>query len=216
MRKRPILSESELYRLYNEQGLSQREIGEKKGLHRRTIGRLMQKLGIAVSDQTKIEVERACENCGQRTTNPKFCSISCAASYNNQHFPKRKKQTREWVCVECGKPTTERRKYCDGCAPNHFDWMDKTISELARDTHSQVYRVVRALARRIYMESGKPLECAVCKYSYHIEICHIRAISSFNKNTFIREVNRLDNLVALCPNHHWELDNGRLALPKGG
>ncbi|MBI4673561.1 MAG: HNH endonuclease [Chloroflexi bacterium] len=212
MQKPVDIQESELKTLYVEQGLTQREIAQKHGVARRTIGKLMQRLGIPIREQKQTQVEHPCLNCGETTTNPKFCSSSCAAIYNNQHFPKRKKQKREWICVQCGNPTTERRKYCDGCSPDYFKWMERTIGELSRDGSYQMYRTVRALARRIYNDSGRPLACAICGYSDHIEICHIKAISSFDKKTRIREVNRLENLVALCPNHHWEFDRGRIDL----
>lgn len=216
MGKRVNLDERELKALYEEQGLSHRQIAEKHGVHRRTIDKIMHRLGIPVRKQEQMDVERICANCGKVTTNPKFCSTSCAAKYNNVHFPKRKKEKQEWICVECGGPTTERRKYCNQCAPSQLNWMDKTIAELSRDGYHQMYRVVRNLARRTFKESGRAFVCAVCDYSEHVEICHIRAISSFDKRTKIREVNRLDNLVALCPNHHWELDKGLIVLKRGG
>ncbi len=212
MGRRLNLQESEIRTLYVERGLTQREIAQEYGCNHRTIGRLMQRLGILARQQQRTETEHSCLNCGQITTNPKFCSSSCAAKYNNRHFPKRKKQKHEWVCAQCGSATTERRKYCDDCAPSNLNWLDRTIGELSRDGYSQIYRTVRALARRIYTEAGKPLRCEVCSYSAHIEISHIQAISSFDKETLIREVNRLDNLIALCPTHHWEFDNGLINL----
>lgn len=212
MKKRANIPESEIEELYVEQGLTQREIAQRHGVARRTIGKLMQRLGIPIREQTKTRVEHSCAHCGTPTTNPRFCSTSCAATHNNQHFPKRKKKKRDWHCTQCGNPTTERRKYCDECRPEHFDWMERSLDELSRDGYYQMYRTVRALARRVYLESGQPLACAVCGYSDHIEICHIRAIRTFDKKTRIKEVNRLSNLVALCPNHHWEFDNGKIEL----
>lgn len=44
-----------------------------------------------------------------------------------------------------------------------------------------------------------------------MEVCHTKAISSFPPETKIREVNRLDNLVYLCPNHHILLDRNKLS-----
>ncbi len=192
--------------------MTHREIAQRHGVARRTIGRLMQRLGIPTREHKRIKVERECVMCGKTTTNPKFCSNSCAAKYNNQHFPKREKKVREWTCTKCGNPTTERRKFCDDCTPRHYDWLDKTIGECSRDGYYQMYRTIRALARRLYRESGRPLHCWVCGYTDYVEICHIQPISSFDKNTLIREVNHPENLVALCPNHHWEFDHGRIQL----
>lgn len=46
----------------------------------------------------------------------------------------------------------------------------------------------------------------LCEYSKHIDICHIKDISSFPDETLIKEINNLNNLLALCKNHHWEFD----------
>lgn len=62
-------------------------------------------------------------------------------------------------------------------------------------------------ARKTYKESDKPKECIVCKYNKHFEVAHIKAVSDFDDNSLISEINDINNLIALCPNHHWEYDN---------
>src|SRR5262245_3350419 len=57
-----------------------------------------------------------CSYCGRETTNPKFCSSSCAAKYNNVAVPKRTKQQR--FCKHCGAPIRDYRKVCDKCYIN--------------------------------------------------------------------------------------------------
>ena len=54
--------------------------------------------------------------------------------------------------------------------------------------------------------------CQKCGYSNHIEFCHIKAVSSFGDDALLGEVNDPKNILVLCPNHHWELDNGMLRL----
>jgi hypothetical protein len=54
--------------------------------------------------------------------------------------------------------------------------------------------------------------CAVCGYDKHVETAHIKAVASFPDTATIREINAPSNLVGLCPNHHWEFDNGLLEL----
>ncbi len=61
-----------------------------------------------------------------------------------------------------------------------------------------------------YRKSSRLKACAVRGYNLHYEVCHIKPISAFLPTDFIADVNNLDNLVALCPNHHWEFDHGRL------
>jgi len=40
-------------------------------------------------------------------------------------------------------------------------------------------------------------------------VCHIKAVSDFDENTPIVIINSIDNLMALCPNCHWEFDNNK-------
>lgn len=54
------------------------------------------------------------------------------------------------------------------------------------------------------------MSCAVCAYDGHVEVCHIDALAAFDDLVSVGEINALSNLVALCPTHHWELDNGEL------
>ena len=74
------------------------------------------------------------------------------------------------------------------------------------------YRSIRQHAKRVLNASQIPKECFCCKYNKHVECCHKKAISSFNPDTLISIVNHIDNLVWLCPNCHWEFDNGILSF----
>ncbi len=65
-----------------------------------------------------------------------------------------------------------------------------------------------------YKKSKLPRKCFVCGYDKYIEVCHIIGISTFNENTLITQINSIDNLIALCPNCHWEFDHGLLKLSK--
>ena len=48
-------------------------------------------------------------------------------------------------------------------------------------------------------------------YNKHIEIAHIKGVSEFSDDSLVSEINDINNLVALCPNHHWEFDSGQLS-----
>jgi len=50
-----------------------------------------------------------CLNCNTQTNNPKFCSRSCAATYNNKIHPKRQPIG---VCKECRGPCRSGWVYC--------------------------------------------------------------------------------------------------------
>lgn len=67
-------------------------------------------------------------------------------------------------------------------------------------------------AKSSFLKSSKPKECAICGYDKHYEIAHIKAVADFNDDALICEINSENNLIALCPNHHWEYDNNLLDL----
>lgn len=71
---------------------------------------------------------------------------------------------------------------------------------------------IQKIARQVYLESNPSPKCAVCGYSNHVEIAHIKAVSEFDGDAEIKEINSVDNLIGLCPNHHWEFDHGMLKL----
>lgn len=41
---------------------------------------------------------------------------------------------------------------------------------------------------------------------------NLKAVADFDDGTLVSEINDINNLIALCPNHHWEYDNGLLEL----
>jgi hypothetical protein len=158
-----------------------------------------------------------CNNCGQQakkaTTEVKrsksgkmYCSRSCAAKINNQEHPKRKM---EGLC-KCGKPIHKFLTYCSYCYQiSLID--DKTYGELKGVTKYQKNSRIRGHARKKYLKSNLTKCCVLCEYSTHIDICHIKEISSFPDNATIKEINDLSNLIALCKNHHWEFDHNLLS-----
>ena len=60
---------------------------------------------------------------------------------------------------------------------------------------------------RLRQKTKQIKECQFCGYSKRVEVCHIKPISSFDKDTPIDTINDMSNLLILCPNCHWELDN---------
>jgi hypothetical protein len=43
-------------------------------------------------------------------------------------------------------------------------------------------------------------------------VCHLKGITEFDDSAKLSEINAKENLIGLCPNHHWEYDNGLLTL----
>lgn len=109
------------------------------------------------------------------------------------------------------------RKYCPTCyerdIKNGFLGRnpEATIADMRKNGNANfhgLYPRIRGQSRTIYKKSGLPLECAICGYSLHVDVCHIKGINEHEDTALIKEVNDIDNLIALCKNHHWELDNG--------
>jgi predicted nucleic acid-binding Zn ribbon protein len=150
-----------------------------------------------------------CIQCGNATDKEKFCSPVCAESHYKASL-QRKNAKRIYHCKCCGVPIALRRTTCDACNQNLINWETYPIGKIRHKTTYQVNAQVRQLARRIYANAKLPEVCRRCGYDKHVEICHLRGISTFPDETPIAVINRLENLVALCPNCHWELDHGLL------
>lgn len=148
-----------------------------------------------------------CTYCNNETNNKKFCSRSCAQSYNNKHFPKRKPKGK---CKECQGPRLSGYTYCSGCWSTRVK--DIRLGEAIYERHhrSSAYALVRSRARSVVKPEDK--SCENCGYNKHVEVCHIKPISSFEETVYLSVINSQDNLVLLCPNCHWEFDNGHLEL----
>ena len=159
----------------------------------------------------------------------KFCCLTCSASYNNRVHPKRK-ATPTSECYRCGETISlirkstggyRKRKYCDTCLPiinrenarrGNPPIETFTYGEVKQKRYHGGYWSYRNSltdhARKIYNQSERPKQCHICGYSTIYHVCHLHDIALFPDDTLISEINALDNLVALCPNHHEEFDRG--------
>ena len=152
-----------------------------------------------------------CLHCQKQTTNAKFCSRTCANSFNNSLHPKRKK-TVFIKCKTCGNNTENYSWYCSlECRP--IKKISGTIQDVIYTAHhkSSAFALIRGNARTVAKQQGF-CKCHNCDYDKHIEVCHIKSISSFPLDTLVSEVNNPKNLLPLCPNCHWEHDNGLLII----
>ena len=91
--------------------------------------------------------------------------------------------------------------------------LNKTKKEIfeERKNWQSARTAIRKVANSIFNEYDIPKKCIICGYDKHIEIAHIKAVSEFSDDTLISEINDINNLAPLCPNHHWEFDNGILS-----
>jgi predicted restriction endonuclease len=148
-----------------------------------------------------------------------FCSKRCSAIYNNKHFPKRASTQPKLVCKVCGKKVTSK-DLCKSCfnTTRRNETLQYTLGQvrdLYKDKNSMALAAkLRGYGYSIYIRSDRPKKCVVCGYDKHYEVSHIRPVSSFPDTATMAEVHDLNNLVALCPNCHWEFDHFGLDISK--
>lgn len=155
-----------------------------------------------------------CAYCEKETNNPKYCSRSCSAKANNKN-PKRKKTKK---CIICKCLINKRNSYCSDCYTKitherSENLLNHTLEfytnkEWLNNTHkSNFYSHIRSMCH-IQHKDKKKLPCYLCGYDKHVELCHIKPISSFSANSTVKEINAEDNVIQLCRNCHWEFDHG--------
>ena len=161
-----------------------------------------------------------CVNCGIETNNPKFCSRSCSSSHNNSMCPKRRTNK---ICVieNCNNSVSSHKSTL---CYNHYaerkerlDCKNKTLGfykeklSLVGKHKSWQFSHIRSLCRS-WLKHLTKLPCYNCGYKKHVELCHIKPITSFPDTALLSEVNSEKNVIQLCRNCHWEFDNGLLKM----
>jgi len=178
-----------------------------------------------------LENPNTCVLCGRKITpnlgqklseakQKKFCNHVCAAKYNNSFRNgvkyRGRANSKAIICPECGGKKSTRSNMCKNCAIR-----DRLFGNLYKTTKGKLfgqrgYFRARALIQTHSLKMWRILdggaECKICGYSKHIHVCHKKSVSSFSDESTILEINDIDNLIALCPNHHYEYDNGLLEI----
>jgi DNA-directed RNA polymerase subunit RPC12/RpoP len=170
-----------------------------------------------------MKIQVTCMNCNKPfekeqkdilVTNGNFCSRSCAATFNNKKFPKRKR-TRNYKCPKCGSSISFGSIQCQQCkrAEDIERIQDTPISQhFLNGTSRYKHTRIRAIAKRFMQFWKVPKKCHFCDFDYVLHVAHIKPISSFSKDSLIKEVNSKENLTYLCPNHHALLDHGKIKM----
>lgn len=153
--------------------------------------------------RTKKQKTRTCLNCKiefdyGRDPKKKFCTSSCAATYNNQ-IRTRKDARLLKECNTCGVQTYNP-KFCSSRCSGEFKTL-AIIDKWKRDPQSGTTKHGLSQTIRNYLIEQSGYQCSVCgwdKINYStgkspLEIDHI------NGDCFD---NHLNNLRVLCPNCH--------------
>ena len=157
---------------------------------------------------------KSCPQCGKNHTNPKFCSKSCSATYTNARRSAETYRKPEGKCKDCGTAISRQRTRCASC---NGEWhtsrvlsdavtLEEAVLRYKNQHPSSAYALVRTRARKVMKRTGRYGICEWCGYDKHTEACHKKAISDFPPSATLTEINDPDNLMALCPNCHWEHD----------
>jgi len=108
-----------------------------------------------------------------------------------------------------------RAKYCDKCRAHRNSFLKRASPDLTkgelfsnRKNWQSARSHIQQWARRIFLEANPAPSCQQCGYTHHVEVAHIKGVSEFLDQDLVSSINSLDNLMGLCPNHHWEYDNG--------
>jgi|10_taG_2_1085330.scaffolds.fasta_scaffold15055_3 GH43 family beta-xylosidase len=153
----------------------------------------------------------------------RFCNKSCS-NFHCKNGLHNKKLLKTKTCIRCNTEFNlerneqgkfKERKVCNDCptnAPGMANYMTKGQLFASRSWQAARSTIVDH-ARRLYF-SCNDNQCNVneCTYTNHIEVAHKKAVKDFSDDTPILDINHIDNLIGLCPNHHWDYDNRLLNL----
>ncbi len=140
---------------------------------------------------------------------------------------KESQRVKEWLdkkrreCPNCGRLIKYDSEFCKKCAGSNRSEKikEKTLGEYKLKYYktgkhsSWITSEIRAFARQ-WNKNLINSPCVICGYSLHTELHHIKPISEFDDLSTIGEINDESNLMVLCPNHHWEMDNNLIDYKK--
>ena len=218
-------NKSDLEKLIFEDKLSYIAIGKIYGVSCNAIKKAAKKLGISLPNKRRISEKENFKRNKDCLTN-KLCLVN---QFSDNDFIDIINKSKSWKDIKNNfgynskltkniKKTIELR--CEllqiSLNLNLNNLLSKTKGELFnnRKNWQSARSAIQKNARNVFKNKNKQLKCYICGYDKHVEIAHIKPVSEFDDNTTIAEINNIDNLIALCPNHHWEYDNGFLKISK--
>jgi 5-methylcytosine-specific restriction endonuclease McrA len=217
---------NELDNLINNLNYSYSAIGRLYGVTGAAIKKSAKKLGIALPSRRRINPNEKFSHEGKTCkrdenslvniisddefkliidNNNSWCKIGEKLGYKSKVLSQNVKDAIEDRCLTLNLNLNIHRVN---------DILTKTKGELfrLRKNWQSARSAIQKSARKIYFSEQEIKECLICGYGNHVEISHIIPVSSFNDDVLIYEINNINNLMALCPNHHWEYDNEILKI----
>ena len=216
-------NKKELESLILEQNKSYSSIGRLYGISGNAVKKAAKKLGIKLPRRRVVNEKENFSNKG-------FKKTSLVNKPSDEEFISVIKNSKTWVEI------AEKLGYKNSVSSNvkksiesrcsmlgveliidngHNDnLLDMTKGELFSDRKNwqSARSAIQKIARTNFKEANPNPKCSICGYSNHVEVAHIKPVNEFDDSATVREINSLSNLIGLCPNHHWEFDNGILKL----
>jgi len=120
------------------------------------------------------------------------------------------------INCRCGKQKSKKANMCRICCRlNKLKNTEntKSLKDLIHKNKRQcIYVRIRDHAKNKFNALDIKKECKICGYDFYVELAHIKPIHKFKLTTKIKKINDVKNLVYLCPNHHKELDKGKIKM----
>lgn len=108
------------------------------------------------------------------------------------------------IC-KCGNEKLASSEVCQQCRSATNVTIGEVRKRYKNSKLVNVHSFIRWRARKYKSLFDK---CCLCGYDKHYELCHIKAIYSFEDSATLDDINHISNIAPLCPNCHWEFDNG--------
>lgn len=155
-------------------------------------------LGLYPSKEGSSPSGGSCLYCSSNTSNPKFCSKSCAAKYNNHANPKRKKRT--VYCLNCNEPLDRTQNiYCSiNC--HQEDRQNQLISAWLenREDGLSTNGTARNYVKR-WLRNTRGDKCELCGWSeVNPKTGTVPVVADHIDGDYRN--NRPENLRLICPN----------------
>ena len=171
-----------------------------------------------------------CENCDKviqvpdggdisQTRRKRFCNQRCVALFSHREGSLKDHARPVKGCTHCGVQHKKKSTYCSRSC--RVLSTPKKVNSQRVESKGEIFSgrswqsarsIIQKNARALFFKANPVPSCAVCHYINHVEIAHRIAVSEFQADALLSEINDLSNLISLCPNHHWEFDRGILKL----
>jgi hypothetical protein len=145
----------------------------------------------------------------------KFCSHSCAASYNNHFYPPKRERTGQ--CRQCSKPVLVITNYCSKQCRNEYRSNNKKPRTKTEGQHVVNFRK-NIKKRAVEYMGGKCVKCGYDRCVWSLQFHHLDPtkkefnISSVKIRSWDKIKAELEKCVLICSNCHGEIHAGLLKI----